>query len=72
MLHRLGNVQGTTLSVTSALAPKPAQKDYEKGMQLAQKGKFEEAEKKLTSATELYPKYAVAWFALGQVQQKAG
>ena len=70
ILHRLGNVQGTTLSLTSALAPKRAQKDYEKGMQLAQKGKLEEAEKHLTDATTEYPKYATAWFALGQVEQK--
>jgi tetratricopeptide (TPR) repeat protein len=72
VLHRLGNVQGSTISVTTALAPKPAQKNYEKGVQLFQKGKLEEAEKRLLEATDTYPKYAVAWFALGQVQQKEG
>ncbi len=72
VLHRLSNVQGTTLSLTSALAPKHAQKAYEKGMQLAAKGKLEEAEKQLTEATTTYPKYATAWFALGQVQKKQG
>lgn len=72
ILHRLTNVQGTTISVTSALAPKHAQHDYEKGMQLAQKGKFDEAEKHFLAATDTYPKYAVAWFALGQVQQRNG
>lgn len=72
VLHRLANVQGTTLSLTSALAPKHAQKDYEKGVQLATKGKLEEAEKQLTDATAIYPKYALAWFALGQVQRKQG
>ncbi len=71
-LHRLSNVQGTTISLTSAMAPRHAQKDYEKGIQLARKGKFEEAEKQLLDATDTYPKYAVAWFALGQVQQKQG
>ncbi len=70
VLHRLTNVKGTTISLTSALAPKRAQKDYEKGLQLAEKGKFEEAEKHLLQATDLYPKFAVAWFALGQVQEK--
>ena len=70
LLHRLTNVKGTTISATSVLAPKHARKDYEKGLQLAEKGKFEEAEKHLLDATSLYPKYAVAWFALGQVQEK--
>jgi tetratricopeptide (TPR) repeat protein len=72
VLHRLTNVQGTTISVTTALAPKHAQKDYEKGLQLAQKGDFENAEKRLTVATQAYPKYAIAWFALGQVEQHQG
>lgn len=72
VLHRLANVQGSTISVTSALAPRRAQKDYEKGMQLAQKGKFDEAEKHLLDATQLYPKYAIAWFALAQLQQREG
>jgi len=72
VLHRLGNVQGTTISLTSALAPKGAQKSYEKGMQLSAKAKFEEAEKRLSEATQLYPKYAAAWYALGQVQQHQG
>lgn len=70
ILHRLVNVKGSTISVTTALAPKHAQKDYEKGVQLAQKGDYENAEKRLEAATEAYPKFAVAWFALGQVEQK--
>lgn len=72
VLHRLGNVQGTTISLTTELAPKHAQKAYEKGLQAEQKGKVEEAEKDFGQATDLYPKYAVAWFALGQLQQRAG
>jgi tetratricopeptide (TPR) repeat protein len=72
VLHRLGNVQGTTISLTTALAPKDARKEYEKGLQLAQKGKFDEAMLRLSKATDLYPKYAIAWYALGQLQQKNG
>ncbi len=72
VLHHLGHVEGTTISLTTALAPKNAQKDYQKGLQLTQKGKFEEAEQHLQNATELYPKYAMAWYALGQLQQKQG
>ena len=72
VLHRLGNVEGRTISLTTALAPKNAQKDYQKSLQLIQKGKFEEAEARLQNATELYPKYAIAWHELGQLQQKNG
>jgi tetratricopeptide (TPR) repeat protein len=69
VLHHLANVQGSTISVTTALAPKHAQKEYEKGMQLAQKSDFAKAEQHLAAATDAYPKYAIAWFALGQVEQ---
>ena len=72
ILHRLANVQGSTISVTSALAPKHAQKDYEKGLKLAQRGRFDEAEKHLIQATDAYPKYAAAWYELGRVQETAG
>jgi outer membrane protein assembly factor BamD (BamD/ComL family) len=72
ILHRLTNVQGTTLSATTLAAPKHAQKDYDKGMQLAAKGKFDEAETRFEEATTTYPKYAIAWFALGEIQQREG
>jgi tetratricopeptide (TPR) repeat protein len=70
VLHHLANVQGSTISITTALAPKHAQKDYEKGVQLAQKGDLADAEKRLMAATNTYPKYAIAWFALGRVEQR--
>jgi Tfp pilus assembly protein PilF len=70
ILHRLANVQGSTLSLTTAAAPKAARKAYEKGMQLAEKGKFEDAEKHFLEATDTYPKFAAAWYALGQVEQR--
>jgi tetratricopeptide (TPR) repeat protein len=70
ILHRLMNVKGSTISLTPAEAPKPAQKNYQKGLQLVAKGKFDEAEERFEQATEAYPKFAVAWFALGQTQQR--
>ncbi len=72
ILHRLASVHGTTLSITTAMAPKGAQKEYEKGQQLMAKDRFEEAEKHLARATEIYPKYAIAWCALGDVQHRLG
>lgn len=69
VLHRLGNVQGTAISMTTEMAPKKARKAYEKAMQLAQKGKLDEAEGHLQEAVTEYPKYAIAWYELGHVQQ---
>jgi tetratricopeptide (TPR) repeat protein len=72
ILHRLGGITGTTMSITTALAPKRAQKDYERGMELVSKGKFLDAERSLQEAATLYPNYALAWFAIGQLQQRDG
>jgi len=68
VLHRVGEVEGLTISATSAMAPKEAQKAYEKGQQKASKGKWDEAQQLFTHAVEIYPKYAVAWFDLGRIQ----
>jgi len=71
VLHHLGGIQGTAISITSELAPKKAKKAYEKAMQLESKGKTEEAEKHLQEAVDEYPKYAVAWFELGRLQESS-
>ncbi len=68
ILHRLANVQGTTISATTAMAPKDAKKAFEKGQNAIKKDKWEEAQKELAKAVAVYPKYAVAWVELGRVQ----
>ena len=70
ILRRLGNVEGFTISATSLNAPKDAKKSFEKGRELAKKNKLAEAQKELEKATQLYPRYAVAWNELGQVYQQ--
>ncbi len=70
ILHRLGNVEGTTISATSLQAPKDAQKAFEKGADALKKKKYDEAQKQLEKAVELYPKYATAWFELGLLHQQ--
>jgi len=72
-LHRLANVEGLTISATSALAPKDAKKALEKARNDELKSKWPEAEKELQKAVAIYPKYAAAWLELGNVQlrQKA-
>lgn len=68
VLHRIGEVQGFTISATSAAAPSKARKDYEKGLSLAKKQNWAEAQQKFQSAVDIYPKYAVAWVELGRMQ----
>jgi tetratricopeptide (TPR) repeat protein len=67
-LHRLGKVDGTSVSVTSYLAPPAAKKAYAKALDQEKKGKWDEAQKSLEKAVQIYPKYATAWFQLGGLQ----
>jgi|SRR6185312_15067349 len=68
LLHRLANVEGTSVSATSFNAPKDARKAWEKGSQLLHKSKSADAEKELQKAVDLYPKYASAWLDLGRAR----
>ncbi len=70
ILHRLGNVEGTTISATSLNAPKDAKKAYEKGLSAMKKQKWEDAQTQLQKAVEIYPKYAAAWNELGDAFQR--
>ena len=67
-LHRLEHVEGTSISVTNALAPAAAKKALEKGREQEKKGKWEEARKSLEKAVQIYPRYAAAWCELGRLQ----
>jgi tetratricopeptide (TPR) repeat protein len=70
ILHRLANVDGTTISATTALAPKDARKAVEKGFNAIKKDKWDEAVKEFQKAVDVYPKYATAWVELGKVQER--
>jgi tetratricopeptide (TPR) repeat protein len=70
VLHRLGNVEGTTISATSLAAPKNARQAYDKGIDAVKKQEWPEAEKRFEKAVEVYPKYAAAWYELGEVRLK--
>lgn len=70
ILHRLGNVEGLTISATTMAAPKNAKKAYDKGHEALNKNKLEDAQKHLEKAVEEYPKYAIAWYDLGLVHEK--
>lgn len=70
ILHRMGNVEGLTISATSVNAPKEARKAFEKGHELLGKGKLDDARKHLEKAVEEYPKYAAAWNDLGIIRDR--
>jgi tetratricopeptide (TPR) repeat protein len=66
ILHRLVDVEGTTISATSLQAPKEAKKAYSKGLDAAKKQKWPAAQAEFQKAVGIYPRYAAAWFELGQ------
>ena len=68
VMRRMGQIEGFTISATSALAPKDAQKAFEKGREKENKQKWDEAQPWFEKAVQIYPKYAVAWFELGHIQ----
>lgn len=68
VLHRLANVEGSAISVTSLQAPKDARQAYYRALQNIRKNKLPEASKDLHKAVELYPRYAAAWYELGRLQ----
>jgi tetratricopeptide (TPR) repeat protein len=70
ILHPIAKVDGLTVSATTAQAPKDARKAYEKGLEAAAKKNPDEAQKNFEKAVALYPRYAAAWFALGQINEQ--
>ncbi len=72
MLHRAANVEGFTMSATSAAAPGKAKKDYEKGREYLKKGQWQAAQEKFQQAVDAHPKYAESWVELGRVELRQG
>ena len=70
ILKRLANVEGMTISATTALAPKDARKSFDKARENVRKQKWAEARKELEKAVTVYPKYAAAWHQLGLIHEK--
>jgi tetratricopeptide (TPR) repeat protein len=70
ILHPVAKVDGLTVSVTSALAPKDARKAYEKAHEALLRKNPDDAQRDLEKAVELYPKYSSAWFELGALNEQ--
>jgi len=68
VLHRLSQVEGLTISATSAAAPEAAKKAFEKGLKQEKNNKLDDAQQSFVKAVSLYDKYAIAWYELGRVQ----
>jgi tetratricopeptide (TPR) repeat protein len=68
VLTRMGNVEGTTISMTSLNAPKDSLKAFNKGRDLVKKEKYDDAQKEFQKAVDGYPQYASAWYQLGLLQ----
>jgi tetratricopeptide (TPR) repeat protein len=69
VLRKLANVEGFTISMTTLNAPNNAKKAFERGSKEAAKKKWDKAQQELEKAVNIYPEYAVAWHALGQVYE---
>ena len=71
-LHRMGQVEGFTISATSAEAPHSARKHFDKGRELEKKERWAAALTSFQKAVAEYPKYAVAWLEMGRIQEHNG
>lgn len=69
VLTRMGNVEGATISLTSMTAPNAARQAYERARKAEAGKKYQDAEKHLKKAVELYPQYAAAWYMLGELHR---
>jgi tetratricopeptide (TPR) repeat protein len=69
-IQRTTKIEGMTLSAVPYMAPKNARRAYEKGLQAEKKANLASARKSFEMAVEIYPRYASAWFQLGNVLQK--
>ena len=74
VFSRLANVQGSTISTTTAKAPKKARKSFEKAnKELGKKEvKYSKVAKELEKAVKVYPQFAAAWHQLGEARLRLG
>jgi len=74
VLSRLANVKGSTVSLTTAKAPKKARKSFEKAnKELGKKKvKYSKVARELEKAVKDYPRFAAAWHQLGEARLRLG
>jgi tetratricopeptide (TPR) repeat protein len=69
-LRRLGNTEGTPISITTNSAPDEARKAFEKARGAMATRRLPEAMKQYEKAVAAFPGFAAAWFELGGVYQQ--
>ena len=67
-LHPISPGQALTVSATTLAAPPGARRAYEKGLAAARDKRWDNAANEMTKAVKTYPKFAAAWFELGQLR----
>src|SRR5271165_3054217 len=72
VLARLGEHEGSTVSVTALSAPEKARKAYEHAESALSRQKYAESQKHFEQATSVYPAYAMAWSELGTALERQG
>jgi tetratricopeptide (TPR) repeat protein len=71
-MYRLGDHEGSSVSITTLNAPKNARKAYERGEASLAKGRLSQAEQYFSTAVTLYPGYATAWSEFGVALERQG
>jgi Flp pilus assembly protein TadD len=66
VLKRVGDNEGTSVSITAVNAPKEAKKAYDTGVAAMSHKKWDAAQKDFERAVADYPQYAQAWSDLGE------
>jgi tetratricopeptide (TPR) repeat protein len=71
-LHSLSRSQGLTMSATAGLAPKEAQRAYEKGLEAVRRTQPDVAQADFSRAVGMYVRFAAAWLELGKILEQRG
>jgi tetratricopeptide (TPR) repeat protein len=66
VLKRIGDHEGSTVSMTALKAPEDARKAYDKGVAAMSRKKWSAAQAEFERAVAVYPDYAAAWSDLGE------
>jgi tetratricopeptide (TPR) repeat protein len=68
VLHPLSRVSALTVSATTLQAPANARKAYDKGLEAIHAKKWDAAAAEFRRAVQAYPKFAAAWYQLGEAR----
>ena len=69
VLKKMGNVEGSVVSVTTMAVPKDAREAFDRGRKEGTEKKFDEAVKDLNKAVTIYPQYAAAWSLMAEIHR---